>query len=158
MNRRNFMETLSLAGPLILNSCSAGNHTSRLEDITFGVVADVHEDMLPDIVERVDAFLSTAQAHSADFVIQLGDFCRSRAVHDKFWDTWNKYPMPKYHVLGNHDMDLDSKPEIMKAWGMPSNYYSFDVNGFHFIVIHHLMETPYRTFLMEKGNHHALAS
>ncbi len=49
--------------------------------------------------------------------------------------VWNRYPGPKYHVLGNHDMDKCDKKTIMGLWGMKSPYYSFDKGGYHFIVM-----------------------
>ena len=56
-------------------------------------------------------------------------------------DIWNSFDGSKYHVLGNHDMDnhMDSikftQEQSAKYFGMPNKYYSFNKNGFHFIVL-----------------------
>ncbi len=43
---------------------------------------------------------------------------------------------PTYCVFGNHDTDLKPKEEILKLWKSKHDaYYSFDVNGFHFVVL-----------------------
>jgi len=76
-----------------------------------------------------------------DFIIQLGDFCQPQSYNEPFMDIWNSFDGPKYHVLGNHDMDNDmdsikfSSDYTVKYNGMPNRYYSFDENGFHFIVL-----------------------
>ncbi|GLU56458.1 hypothetical protein Dfri01_59190 [Dyadobacter frigoris] len=48
---------------------------------------------------------------------------------------WNRFKGPKYHVLGNHDMDFCDKATIMQFWGMKEPYYSFDQGGYHFVVM-----------------------
>lgn len=119
----------SLVLAVFLSSCTPDN------EITFGIVTDVHADMLPDNEERMEKFIDEAEIMNADFIIQLGDFCRPRESEQQIRNLWEKFAGEKYHVLGNHDMDLNSKDEIIKAWGMPSNYYSFDKNAYHFIVL-----------------------
>ena len=52
-----------------------------------------------------------------------------------FLKIWNTFRGPKYHVLGNHDMDKNSKQEMLEFWEMPKTYYSYDFKGFHFIVL-----------------------
>ncbi|MEL7533635.1 MAG: metallophosphoesterase, partial [Bacteroidota bacterium] len=51
----------------------------------------------------------------------------------------------KYHVLGNHDMDLNSKATIMDLWEMEQSYYSFVQKGIRFIVLD-------ANFLYQDGN------
>ena len=63
-----------------------------------------------------------------------GDFCRPKGS-DGIMREWNRFQGPKYHVLGNHDMDVCNKQTIMALWGMPKRYYSFDEGGFHFVVL-----------------------
>ncbi len=129
MNRSILTLALSLVLTVLLSSCVPDN------ELTFGMITDVHADMLPDNGERMGKFIDEAQIKNADFIIQLGDFCRPRESEKQVRNAWEEFEGEKYHVLGNHDMDLNSKDEIIKAWGMPSNYYSFDKNGYHFIVL-----------------------
>ncbi len=102
---------------------------------TFGIVADVHHGMIPDTEARLATFMEEAMSREVDFIIQLGDFCMANSKSDTFLQLWNQFKGPKYHVLGNHDMDLHSKTAAMDYWEMPYNYYSFDRNGIHFIVL-----------------------
>jgi 3',5'-cyclic AMP phosphodiesterase CpdA len=103
--------------------------------LNFGIVADVHKDLTPDANARLEKFISEANHRKVDFIIQLGDFCMAIVKNKDFMDIWRTYKGPKYHVLGNHDMDRNSKPEMLDFWGMPKTYYSYDVEGYHFIVL-----------------------
>ena len=79
--------------------------------------------------------MSVTRSKQTDFIIQLGDFCFPKPENRSFLNLWNTYPGPKYHVLGNHDMDVSSKEETREFWEMSSNHYSFDRMGFHFVVL-----------------------
>jgi len=78
--------------------------------------------------------MDAVMLNNPDFIIQNGDFFRPQGA-DAIMSQWNRYLGPKYHVLGNHDMDKCDKAAIMKLWGMASPYYSFDQGGYHFIVM-----------------------
>jgi calcineurin-like phosphoesterase family protein len=52
-----------------------------------------------------------------------------------FVDLWNSFEGDKYHVLGNHDMDNESKTNYIKFVGASDRYYSFDKGDYHFIVM-----------------------
>lgn len=84
---------------------------------------------------RLQVFLEAAAKNKVDFIIELGDFCFAKEANVPFRDLWDKFPGDKYHVLGNHDMDICSKEEYMEFVGMKSRYYSFDKGDFHFIVL-----------------------
>ena len=63
----------------------------------------------------------------ADFVLQLGDFCLPREANREFLAAWNAFAGPRYHVLGNHDMDDGCTREQVAAFlGMPARHYTFD--------------------------------
>ena len=79
-------------------------------------------------------FMEEVQQVSPDFIVQCGDFCRPEQSEGLMRD-WNRFGGPKYHVLGNHDMDVCDKPTIMRLWGMEKRYYSFDNGGYHFVVM-----------------------
>jgi len=104
-------------------------------EITMGIISDVHADILPDAKERMDVFIAQANDIDADLIIQLGDFCRPNENEKFMMESWMNFPGNRYHVLGNHDMDFNTKKETIEYWGMPAPYYSFDQNGFHFIVL-----------------------
>lgn len=70
-----------------------------------------------------------------DFILQGGDFCHPTAEAKPFVQLWDQHTGERYHVLGNHDMDLGTKEDIMNLWGMKEKYYSFDKGDFHFVVM-----------------------
>jgi hypothetical protein len=41
----------------------------------FGVISDVHQDIIPDAADRITAFVAAMTKARADFVVELGDFC-----------------------------------------------------------------------------------
>ena len=136
MNRRTFVNRSLGATASILLPLSGRSQYSELEEgITFGLMADPHQDLLHDVEQRMEKFIDTAQSRSVDFVLQLGDFCFPKKENKAFMDIWNTYRGPRYHVLGNHDMDVSSKEETIDYWGMPGKYYSFDEKGYHFVVL-----------------------
>ena len=55
--------------------------------------------------QRLSSFVRAAQDANADFIIELGDFCRLDSANQVFHDIWNSFPRDKYHTIGNHDMD-----------------------------------------------------
>ena len=106
---------------------------------TIGLIADPHHGLAPDAAARLDTFMAAVADRKPDLVMQLGDFCHPpRAVKAAadFLRAFEGFRGPKYHVLGNHDLDLArSKREILDAWGVREAFYSFDHGGFHFAVL-----------------------
>lgn len=140
MNRRKFLGHSSLTTGGILASIPnlkflAKDSAIDNSKLNFGIVADVHHGMIPDTHERLEQFMVEASTKDLDFIIQLGDFCHPGAKSRSFLKTWNSFNGNKYHVLGNHDMDLASKAEAMDYLGMDDNYYSFEEKGIRFIVL-----------------------
>lgn len=104
--------------------------------VRFGICADVHKDLVPDADERLAAFVREASKRKLDFIVQLGDFCRPLEANRGFLSIWNGFRGDKHHVLGNHDTDGGfSRDDAVKYLGAPARYYSFDRNGFHFVVL-----------------------
>ncbi|PCE63735.1 metallophosphoesterase family protein [Sediminicola luteus] len=139
MDRRKFSTTVSKGIGAMLLPTTQLSFTPKSQtgarDLQFGIITDVHKDLMPDADARLASFIKEAQAREVDFIIQLGDFCMAKPENDGFMAIWNQFKGPKYHVLGNHDMDAHSKTEMLAYWQMPQPYYSFDQNGFHFIVL-----------------------
>ena len=88
-------------------------------------------------------------AEKVDFLIELGDFKdqdkppveqKTLSYLQEVERVFQGFHGPTYHVLGNHDMDSLSKAQFMaeveNTHIRPGrSYYSFDVNGLHFIVL-----------------------
>jgi predicted phosphodiesterase len=93
-----------------------------------------------DADQRLQAFVSEMNEKDVDFIIQLGDFTQPQDYNASFLNAWNSFEGPAYHVLGNHDMDNDTGTSYSREYtatylDMPAQYYSFDMNGHHFIVL-----------------------
>jgi predicted phosphodiesterase len=139
MQRRNFLAAAAVAAgflntqPDLLAGDSA---TKPVENILrFGLIADLHHNMFKrDQLARMTAFVDAANEAKPEFIIQLGDLCNPD-VAPAVMEQWNRFAGPKHHVLGNHDMDKCDKDEALKSWGMQAPYYSFDLGGFHFVVL-----------------------
>ena len=125
--------------------------------VRFGVLTDVHyssrkkwadrhfRDSLAKMRQAVDAF----NGCNLDFIIELGDMKDMGVKPDRpealgFLDAiegeFSSFSGPRYHALGNHDMDCISKEDFLShtenhgaAKGKP--YYSFEVADKKFIVL-----------------------
>lgn len=148
MKRRNFLRNLGLSGTGVLmasRSWSVPLHqpVKNAKKLSIGIISDLHHlqfNVREDA--RMTAFMDAVMKASPDFIIQCGDFCRPKQS-ETIMAQWNRFAGPKYHVLGNHDMDVCDKATIMKLWGMEKPFYSFDQGGYHFIVMD-------RNFLRQK--------
>lgn len=133
-SRRDFLKTTLAASatfPLPLSAAEAAPRQLRI-----GLITDVHKDLVPDADERLKAFVDAMTAEKADALIELGDFCQPRPSNRAFADIFNRFSGPKFHVIGNHEMDGGfTRDQVVAFHGMPGRFYSFDLGGFHFIVL-----------------------
>jgi len=141
MKRRKFINQLGLASAASLVPSTLLSFTPSIsdgktaKDLKFGIVTDVHKDLMPDADKRLETFIYQAQERNVDFIIQMGDFCMAETKNKGFLKIWEQFKGPKYHILGNHDLDKQSKEEMLDFWSMPKTYYSYDFGGYHFIVL-----------------------
>lgn len=120
-------------GALILLNISSCQKQEK--PVKFIIASDFHAPDIPDGKERLASFIEAAHKEKADFIIELGDFCRLDSASQVYHELWNSFPKDKYHVIGNHDMDQYTPEEYVKGMNMPGRYYSFDKGDFHFIVL-----------------------
>lgn len=114
---------------ILFFSCNKSN------TIKFAVCTDLHQDLIHDATNRLTKFIQASENEDVDFIIQLGDFCMPFEKNESSLKVWDSFDGPKYHVLGNHDIDVSPKAFILDFLGMEKSYYSFDVNDFHFMVL-----------------------
>ncbi len=131
------------------------------EPVRIAVIADVHAHdtnspneykVMVNWAERVTAFVDAANNWSADVVINLGDYVngafvmgaelgdledadRFPGILDDALAVLTAFDGPIHHVIGNHDVYNLSKDQILAATGAESTYYSFDLGGFHFVIL-----------------------
>jgi predicted phosphodiesterase len=113
--------------------------------VKFSVFSDLHlsrglaqgyeHSWMGDCEERLEAILSRAEREGVDFIIHCGDFCHDPIADAAAVERYNRFSIPTYHTLGNHDMDKRTLEETVAAYEMPGEYYYFDKNGFRFIVL-----------------------
>ncbi len=139
--RRRFMgESLAGLGTGAAFSLGGSRQTEGAvndpKTIRFGLCADVHKDVIHDPDQRLQRFIEEAIDRKPNFILQLGDFCVPKPENRGFLEIWNQFSGPRYHVLGNHDIDGGYRwEETMAYYGMDHPYYSFDVGEIHFVVL-----------------------
>ncbi|RPE09251.1 hypothetical protein EGT74_19825 [Chitinophaga lutea] len=136
--RRNFLRQLGLSatGLLVGSRSWAIAPTTAPRPLRIGVISDLHHMQFgKNEVPRMTAFMDAVLKSSPDFIIQCGDFITQLKQTEGILEQWNRFSGPKYHVLGNHDMDFCDKKTMMQLLGMEQRYYSFDRGGYHFVVM-----------------------
>ena len=103
--------------------------------VRFAIASDFHAPDVPGGKERVEAFIKAANDENVDFIIELGDFCRLDSASQIYREVWHNFKGEKYHAIGNHDLDRYNVDGYVQGMGMPNRYYSFDKEGFHFVVL-----------------------
>jgi hypothetical protein len=154
MTRRDVLRRASLlaAGVAGITGCSQRRGTNRppRSPLRIGLVTDVHyadKESAGDRQYRASlARLSSAVAHfnelKADFVVELGDFIDTAASADQelSWlerieSVYAQVHCPRHHVLGNHCVQTLTKEQFLSKCGVSRSYYSFDLGGFHFVIL-----------------------
>jgi len=100
-----------------------------------GLISDLHHGLEKTALPRLETFLTAAKDRKVDCIAQLGDFNYGGSRGRECIDLWNGFSGDSFHVLGNHDMDVLAKDDILSDWEMAGRYYSFDRGGFHFVVL-----------------------
>ena len=127
-----------LYGFLILFSMAYSQCTIKKSPkvVRIGMCSDVHLPTMHDSEKRMTAFVDSMNFAKPDFIIELGDFGIPKEEYAPYFAIWNSFQGPKYHVIGNHEMDGGTTLEQAIAYReMQNSYYSFEQNGFHFIVL-----------------------
>lgn len=119
-------------------------------------ITDVHLSAGNDAPNRLNSCIDEIKKHKIDFFLNGGDTIMAadydhitREQVGEMWGLWrasrNRFSEYEMHsCLGNHDMwwaapnkkdPMYGKGFAMQQLGMPSPYYSFDRDGWHFIVL-----------------------
>ena len=150
LRKRTFLTLLSAA----VLGCLLGPPQARAEiPPAFGVVADIqYGDKKGSVsrdyrgtLQRLERCVDTLNRQRLDFVIQLGDTVDGYPTNavasardlDAVLPIFNRLTAPKYHVVGNHCMNV-GKETLGQKLGLKSFYYAFTVpsaTGWRFVVL-----------------------
>lgn len=136
-SRRDFLKTssaslFSMAMPESILSFFSENQKA----VKFGVISDLHVDIIHDAKIRLESFLEEMKKNQVDALFQLGDFAIPKSENLSYIQAVNHAHRHAFHVIGNHDMDEGfSREQVVHAYGMPGGYYSQEVSGIQIIVL-----------------------
>ena len=132
------MRTATLLGGFGLSGLASASFAatkSSFKPVKFGLIADIHQNHYPNVIERLDAFMAQVEIEKPDFLISLGDFCFPIPENEPFAKRFASSTVPAFHALGNHEMDKNSKDEVVDFLKMPNKYYSVDAAGYHLVFL-----------------------
>jgi predicted phosphodiesterase len=160
MTRRVFLKSsLLIAAAPFLNSfrTETGKNHTVIDDaqslLRFGIVTDSHyadidtagSRFYRESISKMQECVDLMNLQEVDFMVHLGDFkngAQDRNLENlrRIESEYGRFIGPRYHVLGNHDMDSISKTDfqsVVKNTGISPDltFYSFDRNGIHFVVL-----------------------
>ncbi|QDU07229.1 metallophosphoesterase family protein [Gimesia aquarii] len=166
LGRRAFLKNgaLILAG---LSSNTYGLLSTRAAEasqrgvVRIGLVTDLHYADKPaagtrhyrETIAKLNEVITRFKTERPEFVVFHGDLIDSGKSLEQekghlrtVVKAISAIPFPKHYVLGNHCVDLLKKVEFLEGVGQNASYYSFDQNGFHFVVLDSCFKsdgTPY---------------
>ena len=118
--------------------------------IRIGLITDLHHADKPPsgtryYQETLDKLAEAAiefEKRRIDFLVEVGDIIDAADSVDTelgYLKTINKefsaICKDRHYVLGNHCVDMLTKPEFLDGVEQKQSNYSFDRNGFHFVVL-----------------------
>ena len=146
-SRRAFLKSSTLA---VCAMSSNQLFAKEKPTLKVGLLTDLHfadkktagtrhyRDSLVKIKEAVKIF----NEKKITFGVELGDFI-DRAVDvptelrylNAIEKEYKKLKADRHYVIGNHCVDTLTKKQFLKNCGAKREYYSFDKNGFHFVIL-----------------------
>lgn len=155
ITRRNFIARSGIftTAALMNPGCASIGLTSQ-KPIRFGWISDLHYGNIPsrgsryyrESAGKLEEFVKVMNDLKPDFVIETGDLKdlgkseKESLIFVKDIEAiYSKCEVPRYHVLGNHDMDSISKEQFLShvsnADKIAEAHYSFIARGTKFIVL-----------------------
>lgn len=137
---------LSGALTMLTNGCENNPGFSE-QAVRFGVVADVQYAEKPEAMGRhyvasrgaLERCVTDLASKAPAFVIQLGDMIDGGPNAEQELKTidgvYRQLPMPRYHVMGNHDFAGIDRPAVLDILGIDQSYYCFDHGSWRFVVL-----------------------
>ena len=154
-----FLAGISSSSARQFSACAAESSSRGV--VRIGLLTDLHyADKTPagsrhyrETISKLKEAEKHFRSDQPDFVVFHGDLIDSGDSLDQekkhlltVVKAISKIPFPKHYVLGNHCVDQLEKGEFLQGVGQKDSYYSFDLNGFHFVVLDSCFKndgTPY---------------
>ena len=159
-SRRLFIEGIGAFTAVTVAGCKSPKK-GELPLMRFGMVADCHYADIPyaerdwpvgdaayrETLRKLRECVAVMDSERPSFLIELGDFkdegpdkAATIGYLEKVEEVFSNFSGPRYHVLGNHDLDLLDKKAFLsrvKNYGQDEAqaHYSFEVAGIRFIVL-----------------------
>lgn len=146
----------AMLAPITLSAQSKHPNNKRKKVLRVAHITDIHMSANNDAPNRFRKCLDEVKKHKVDFFLNGGDTIMAadygNITRESVLEQWNLWDELKsefkgyemFSCLGNHDMwwaapdksdEMYGKDYAMKRVEMPSRYYSFEKNGWHFIVL-----------------------
>jgi len=114
--------------------------------ITFGVVADIQYHPGESLgtryysasLDKLKEALSEFRKEKVQFVVNLGDTIDHHIqTFDGVVPLFKLLKAPVYHVIGNHDFDIQpgNEAKVLPALGLKDSYYAFAKGRWRFIIL-----------------------
>lgn len=138
------MKKLTILFVLVLFLDSCGN--KKTSDFKIGIISDCQycdceikwDRYYKKAPQRLKEAVKELNKDSLQYTIHLGDFIDKNIKSlDNILPTWNSLQSETYHVLGNHDFEVEEneKEEVINRLNLKKRYYSFVKNNWRFIVL-----------------------
>ena len=151
LGRRAFLQngTLMLATAATVDASSLFADEDK-ERLRVGLITDLHHADKPsagtrhyrETLGKLAEAATQFEKVKTSFVVELGDLidaADSVATEQRYLKTINRefsaISKDRHYVLGNHCVDTLTKDEVLGGVEQKQSYYSFDRDGFHFVVL-----------------------
>ena len=136
-SKRDFLITSGAVAASTILPCTAMSALKALDrPIKFGIITDLHQDIMHDGPARLKVFLDAMADEKPDALLQLGDFAYPTKGNEVVTQAFQQAHPRTLHVLGNHEIDGGHTfDEVAKLWGMKGRYYTENVDGLNLIVL-----------------------
>jgi 3',5'-cyclic AMP phosphodiesterase CpdA len=158
VTRRDFLTASGLvaAGLFVGAPLARAEGADRKAIARFGIVTDSHYADVPGggrwyrgSIAKMTECVALMNDKKVDFLIELGDFKdqdsppleKNTLKHlETIEAVFGKFKGPRYHVMGNHDVDSISKEQFLSrvtntGIDKGASYYSFDAKGLRCVVL-----------------------
>ena len=153
VSRRDFLRASSATVAALLGARAWGEERDPEVVARFGLVTDAHFADIDtrgsrhyrESIAKMTECIEFMNEQAVDFLVELGDFTNGAEEGDaSHLETieaiYASFRGPRFHVLGNHDLDSLSKAEVQArventGIAQDATHYAFDNGGVHVVVL-----------------------